>query len=121
MTEKTMNTNIKAGSKSGIAKKLASPLMVGAIAVMAMLTWQRSASSAEAAVTIAAPVVDEPAVGVHTETAVFAGGCFWGVQGVFQHVRGVTEAMSGYPAAAPAPRITRPSAAAIPAMPNRCA
>src|SRR5471032_659537 len=96
MTEKTMNTNIKAGSKSGIAKKLASPLVVGAIAVMAMLAWQRSASSAEAAVTIAAPVVDEPAVGVHTETAVFAGGCFWGVQGVFQHVRGVSNAVSGY-------------------------
>ena len=29
-------------------------------------------------------------------TAVFAGGCFWGVQGVFQHVRGVTQAVSGY-------------------------
>ena len=31
-----------------------------------------------------------------TETAVFAGGCFWGVQGVFQHVRGVNAAVSGY-------------------------
>src|SRR5471030_3296061 len=91
-----MNMNTNASSKNGIAKKLASPLVVGAIAVMAMLTWQRSASSAEAAVPIAAPLVDEPAVGVHTETAVFAGGCFWGVQGVFQHVRGVTEAISGY-------------------------
>src|SRR5579863_2409831 len=30
------------------------------------------------------------------ETAVFAGGCFWGVQGVFQHVKGVTSATSGY-------------------------
>ena len=30
------------------------------------------------------------------KTAVFAGGCFWGVQGVFQHVRGVTSATSGY-------------------------
>lgn len=29
-------------------------------------------------------------------TAVFAGGCFWGVQGVFQHVKGVTRAVSGY-------------------------
>lgn len=29
-------------------------------------------------------------------TAIFAGGCFWGVQGVFQHVRGVTQAVSGY-------------------------
>jgi peptide-methionine (S)-S-oxide reductase len=33
---------------------------------------------------------------VATETAVVAGGCFWGVQGVFQHVTGVTNAVSGY-------------------------
>ena len=31
-----------------------------------------------------------------TQTAVFAGGCFWGVQGVFQHVDGVINATSGY-------------------------
>lgn len=31
-----------------------------------------------------------------TETAVLAGGCFWGVQGVFQHVEGVSRAVSGY-------------------------
>ena len=30
------------------------------------------------------------------ETAVFAGGCFWGVEGVFSHVRGVRKAVSGY-------------------------
>ncbi len=30
------------------------------------------------------------------ETAVFAGGCFWGVQSVFEHVKGVTSAVSGY-------------------------
>jgi peptide-methionine (S)-S-oxide reductase len=30
------------------------------------------------------------------QTAVFSGGCFWGVQGVFEHVRGVTQAVSGY-------------------------
>ena len=91
-----MSTNTNVSSKNGIAKKLASPLAIGALAIVAMLAWQRSASSAEAAVPIAAPLVDEPSTGVHTETAVFAGGCFWGVQGVFQHVRGVTEAMSGY-------------------------
>ena len=55
-----------------------------------------SAFAAEAAVVIPAPAVDEPAAGRHTETAVFAGGCFWGVQGVFQHVKGVTNAVSGY-------------------------
>jgi len=44
-----------------------------------------------------APAVDASlAEASRTETAVFAGGCFWGVQGVFQHVRGVTQAKSGY-------------------------
>lgn len=37
-----------------------------------------------------------PRVAPRTETAVFAGGCFWGVQAVFQHVRGVRSAVSGY-------------------------
>jgi peptide-methionine (S)-S-oxide reductase len=45
---------------------------------------------------VPAPDVDEPATASHSETAVLAGGCFWGVQGVFQHVKGVTEAESGY-------------------------
>lgn len=43
------------------------------------------------------PVVDERAPqNTHLETAVLAGGCFWGVQGVFQHVVGVENAISGY-------------------------
>ncbi|WP_213878076.1 peptide-methionine (S)-S-oxide reductase MsrA [Pseudomonas sp. dw_358] len=45
---------------------------------------------------IPAPTVDEPVTTAHTETAVFAGGCFWGVQGVYQHVKGVSQAVSGY-------------------------
>jgi peptide-methionine (S)-S-oxide reductase len=57
---------------------------------------QRVAHSSEAAVKIPPPAHDESAGAMHTETAVFAGGCFWGVQGVFQHVRGVKEVMSGY-------------------------
>jgi peptide-methionine (S)-S-oxide reductase len=43
-----------------------------------------------------APEVDMPAAGTGLQTAVFAGGCFWGIQGVFQHVSGVTRAVSGY-------------------------
>src|SRR5471030_3365177 len=54
------------------------------------------AHSSEAAVVIAPPALDEPASGVHQETAVLAGGCFWGVQGVFQHVNGVMKVVSGY-------------------------
>lgn len=59
--------------------------------------WTLPAVSGEEAVQIPAPVVDEAAQkGATTETAVLAGGCFWGVQGVFQHVKGVTQAVSGY-------------------------
>jgi peptide-methionine (S)-S-oxide reductase len=61
-----------------------------------MLTWLHLAHSAEPAVQIPAPAQDEPVTGAHTETAVFAGGCFWGVQGVFEHVRGVRQAVAGY-------------------------
>jgi peptide-methionine (S)-S-oxide reductase len=52
---------------------------------------------ANASTAIPASTVDEP-VGKPgaSETAVLAGGCFWGVQGVFQHVKGVTQAVSGY-------------------------
>src|SRR5471030_913213 len=44
---------------------------------------------------VPAPTVDAPAA-TGPQTAVLAGGCFWGVQGVFQHVEGVTSAVSGY-------------------------
>lgn len=51
--------------------------------------------AAEEAVVIPPPAIDE-AASATTEKAVFAGGCFWGVQGVFQHVKGVKNAVSGY-------------------------
>src|SRR6516162_707531 len=51
---------------------------------------------AEKAVAVPSPVVDEASKQESSVTAVFAGGCFWGVQGVFQHVKGVTSAVSGY-------------------------
>lgn len=57
--------------------------------------WQTPAISAEDAVVIPPPAMDEKAA-AGTAKAVFAGGCFWGVQGVFQHVKGVTSAVSGY-------------------------
>ena len=54
-------------------------------------------SAAEGARRILPPVLDEPSNPQATsEVAVLAGGCFWGVQGVFQHVEGVTSAVSGY-------------------------
>ena len=51
--------------------------------------------AAEDAVVIPAPAMDAAqASGI--QTAVVAGGCFWGVQGVFQHTTGVVNAVSGY-------------------------
>ncbi len=53
--------------------------------------------ASEKAVKLPAPALDEPAGQASArETAVFAGGCFWGVQAVFQHTRGVLNAVSGY-------------------------
>jgi peptide-methionine (S)-S-oxide reductase len=51
----------------------------------------------EKAVKLPAPAVDAPRAAQDVrETAVFAGGCFWGVQAVFQHTKGVLNAVSGY-------------------------
>src|SRR6187549_751131 len=50
----------------------------------------------EAAVTIPAPQVDDKLAAGKLQTAVVAGGCFWGVQGVYQHLKGVKSVLSGY-------------------------
>jgi peptide-methionine (S)-S-oxide reductase len=52
--------------------------------------------SQEAARVIPPPAADASASQATSEVAVLAGGCFWGVQGVFQHLKGVTGAVSGY-------------------------
>src|SRR5262245_50168766 len=54
------------------------------------------ALAAEPAVVLPAPALDNPKTGTSSQTAVVAGGCFWGVQGVYQHVRGVQKVLSGY-------------------------
>ena len=43
-----------------------------------------------------APALDEPQGTAHSETAVFAGGCFWGVQTTFQRIKGVEKTWAGY-------------------------
>jgi peptide-methionine (S)-S-oxide reductase len=52
-------------------------------------------SAAAQAAAVPPPAIDEPNA-ASRETAVLSGGCFWGVQAVFQHVKGVSEALSGY-------------------------
>ena len=56
-----------------------------------------SYAAAPAAATIPDPVLDAPLASTKGEqTAVLAGGCFWGIQAVFQHVKGVIAVKSGY-------------------------
>jgi peptide-methionine (S)-S-oxide reductase len=66
-------------------------LFVGAACALAPFAVQ-----AEPAVVIPPPALGEAAPASGLETAVLAGGCFWGMQVVYQHVKGVTNAVSGY-------------------------
>jgi peptide-methionine (S)-S-oxide reductase len=68
--------------------------LVGVLSLAALFLAQ--GLSAEEARVVPAPVFDETAHQNGSETAILAGGCFWGVQGVFQHVAGVSSAVSGY-------------------------
>src|ERR1700722_121456 len=58
--------------------------------------WHIPLRAAEPAAIIPAPAIDAPSGLAGPQTIVLAGGCFWGVQAVFQHVKGVTQAVSGY-------------------------
>ena len=63
----------------------------------AMLAAVAAAQAGAQAVVVPEPVFDEmPGDATAPAIAVFAGGCFWGVQGVYQHVEGVLKAVSGY-------------------------
>jgi peptide-methionine (S)-S-oxide reductase len=79
--------------------KLASPMRVAVLigaALSGVILWHSPLFGAEAPVIIAPPAVDNPKAAGPAQTAVLAGGCFWGVQGVFEHVRGVKKVVAGY-------------------------
>src|SRR5208283_18309 len=66
------------------------------VALLLLLATAQGAVTAAAAPLPAAAVDIPPASVKGPQTAVFAGGCFWGVEAVFRHVKGVTKAVSGY-------------------------
>ncbi|HET7808943.1 MAG TPA: peptide-methionine (S)-S-oxide reductase MsrA [Steroidobacteraceae bacterium] len=66
------------------------------LVAVSLLLASISACGAEPAVRIPAPAFDPPAAQPGLQTAVLAGGCFWGVQGVYQHLKGVKNVLSGY-------------------------
>lgn len=69
-------------------------MLVALLACAAGCGVGRPATTLESS--IPAPTTDEASGSSRSDVAVLAGGCFWGVQGVFQHVVGVTSAVSGY-------------------------
>ncbi len=72
---------------------IASAALLLLLGLAGTLSWP--ARTAENATAVPAATLDPPATAT-SETAVLAGGCFWGVQAVFQHVKGVTQVLSGY-------------------------
>ena len=80
----------------GFFKSTAAVLRQGCIALSALALAYSCAQADETPRPLPPPQLDEPAPTVGSETAVLSGGCFWGMQGVFEHVRGVRRVVSGY-------------------------
>src|SRR3954468_5349643 len=70
--------------------------------VVSIIFTAVACNAADLAAKVPAPIADARlSAGKITQTAVIAGGCFWGIQAVFQHVKGVVSATSGYSGGAP--------------------
>ncbi len=67
-----------------------------ALAALCIVIGRSQLLGAEIPVVIAPPTFDNPKASGIAQTAVLAGGCFWGVQAVFEHVRGVQSVVAGY-------------------------
>jgi peptide-methionine (S)-S-oxide reductase len=65
------------------------------LSALALAAFAAPGASAERAVPIPAPAQDVPPA-PHMQTAVLAGGCFWGMEAVFEHVKGVRSVVAGY-------------------------
>ena len=76
----------------GLGRRL---LRIAAMLVVPAGVWLASSFATERAVGLPPPAFDPPSTS-QTASAVLAGGCFWGVQAVFQHTQGVLSAVSGY-------------------------
>jgi len=88
------NPNRQRSSVAEITSLLAR-LAIGLLALPLLGAIVLGFARADDARVLAAPAVDERST-APSETAVLAGGCFWGIQGVFEHVKGVTKVVAGF-------------------------
>ena len=91
MVNRTFASTILAATSRRKSTIIAVAALMGAAIA---LHWPAAAGAEEARM-VPAPSLDQTTA-AKSETIVLAGGCFWGVQGVFQHVKGVSSAVSGY-------------------------
>ena len=82
-------------SRRPLARSLARPLAVASVAALLCGGAALVARAAEPHVRLPAPTSDLPALS-GTRSVVLAGGCFWGLQGMFEHVEGVKRVVAGY-------------------------
>ncbi len=82
--------------KFSISRRLTPLMAVIVFAAVAAILWRSVVQGAGPPVVIAPPAVDNAKTAGPVQTAVLSGGCFWGVQGVFEHVRGVRKVVAGY-------------------------
>src|SRR6516164_5522372 len=83
-------------SEANMTTRIVRGLFVAACVIAAATLTLRFASAGDRAVILPDPEIDAEATTTSDSTAVLAGGCFWGIQAVFQHVKGVKRATSGY-------------------------
>ena len=75
---------------------------LAAVILLSVIAIAACSSATASATTIPDPALDAPLASAKgKQTAVFAGGCFWGVEAVFEHVKGVTDVKSGYSGGSP--------------------
>src|SRR6478736_294068 len=74
--------------------RLSGPIKVALVLLPVLAVLPFITAHSETATRLEPPALDAKADGL--QTAVIAGGCFWGIQAVYQHAKGVTNAVSGY-------------------------
>ena len=79
-----------------LSRRSGTALPVEILIAVAGFLWSAQGPAAATAIPLPDPVVDQQTAGDEPQTAVIAGGCFWGIQAVYQHTKGVQVALSGY-------------------------